>query len=118
MGDLESALQGAREHGTLSLCYQGLTALPPMVPGLLTLQRLDLGHNGLRTLPPLGALAALVGAAEPAQAKAAAAEALPTLRKLEAEWRDFDVAWPLLRSASLSGGQQGLVVGLSALGAL
>jgi hypothetical protein len=59
MGDFESALQGAKEHGVLSLCYHGLTALPPMVPGLLALQRLDLGHNSLRALPPLGALAAL-----------------------------------------------------------
>ena len=66
----------------------------------------------------LGALAALVGAAEAAQARAVAVEVLPTLRRLEAEWKDYGVAWPLLHSASLPGGQQGLVAALAALGGM
>ena len=59
MGDLDAALQAAREHGVLSLSYQHLSALPPIVPALHALRRLDLGHNSLTSLPPLGALARL-----------------------------------------------------------
>ena len=59
MGDFDAALQGAREHGVLPLSHLGLTQVPPAALGLRGLLRLDLGHNRLRALPPLGALAAL-----------------------------------------------------------
>ena len=59
MADFDAALQGAAEHGALSLCHLGLRAVPPMVPALAALRRLDLGHNSLASLPPLGALRAL-----------------------------------------------------------
>jgi hypothetical protein len=60
MGDFDAALSGAREHGVLPLSHLGLSRLPPAVPALgAALTRLDLGHNCLRSLPPLGALTAL-----------------------------------------------------------
>jgi hypothetical protein len=59
MGDHESAVQGAKEHGVLSLCFKNLTSVPPLVPSLHSLWRLDLGSNSLTTLPPLGSLRCL-----------------------------------------------------------
>ena len=57
--DFASELQSAKDHGILSLSSMHLTSVPPMVPSLHTLRRLDLGSNHLRTLPPLGSLRCL-----------------------------------------------------------
>ena len=79
-------------------------------------------QGGMRTGPcrvleaALGALAAMLAAAGPAQARAAAVEVLPTVRKLKAEWKDFEVAWPLTDLGS-QGAQKGIVAALAALAA-
>jgi len=59
MPSYESALQGAKEHGVLSLNFLDLIEVPPAIPTLLTLRHLDLGGNELRVLPCLSALSKL-----------------------------------------------------------
>lgn len=59
MSSFETLVERARTYGVLSLCYVGLVSVPSIVPTLLTLRRLDLGHNELVTLPTLAPLTQL-----------------------------------------------------------
>lgn len=51
--DFDSAIEDARENGTLQLPFLGLLEVPQQVWDLgLSLRRLDLGYNSLKSIPP------------------------------------------------------------------